>query len=155
MRTGPTGATGPSGPTGPTGPISSRAGPIGPRGYTGSVGPTGATGPVFLHYSASVDANGVLVLDYSQNQCFVIIVDANITNLSVINWPGGGVANRITLEFRNTGSFTVTWPRMFWANGRALQLTPGNGSRDIAIVTTMDSGVTLYGHGVGANFSLV
>lgn len=83
-----------------------------------------------------------------------LILDATIAALSVTGWPRFGVNAKLILQITNTGSFGITaWPGVVWASGSLPVITVGAGKRDIVILTSPDSGATIFGNVVGQDYS--
>jgi hypothetical protein len=101
----------------------------------------------------TVDATGpTLSLSYGSARHIIVNLQASVTSLTISDWPSVGLA-RLTIEVRQTGAFTLSWPAPWlWSNGLAPGITSGNGARDLYAVTTTDGGTTLTGHVVGQDF---
>jgi hypothetical protein len=106
--------------------------------------------------SQTVNAStSTLAIDYSAGSYVIVNLSANVTSFAVSNWNPDGTS-RMTLEIRNTGAFGITFPPGWLATGGIPPVvTPGAGARDIFVLTSEDSGVTVYIHNVGQNFSAI
>ena len=93
-------------------------------------------------------SGGTLTLDLENGNVFEVSRNANITTLTISNWPAAGKAGSLTLIFKATGSFTVSWPAAIkWAGGTAPPLT--DSGTDVVTLTTVDAGTTIYGFAAG------
>lgn len=97
--------------------------------------------------------SGTLNIDYSAGKTVRITQSANITGLTVSNWPATGYLARLTIELRRTGSPTISWPSgTIWSSGGgAPSLT--SGGKDIIALLTTDGGTIIYGNVVGLNYA--
>lgn len=131
-----------------------------PVGVTTIAGATGATGAAGLNGDVvpiqSVSGSGAVILDYDEGTHVVLTLTGNITSLTFSNWPAAGNFVIMTVEVRNTGAYSISgyYAGVKWAGGGiAPTITPGGGAIDWLAFTTSDSGVTVYGHQIGRNFT--
>lgn len=99
----------------------------------------------------TVVGNGATEIDFSEGGYVILNVTGNCV-LSFTGWSEGEYIDRLTLDIRNTGNFTVDFPTgIYWIGGE-VAVTPGNGKRDMVVLTTPDSGATIDAHVIGQNF---
>lgn len=90
-----------------------------------------------------------VTLDMSIARVFIINLSANVTSVTITNWPADAYA-RCLIEVRNTGSFSFSHPSgVLWANGYAPSNTLGSGKRDRFIYDSLDGGSSRTGSLVG------
>lgn len=101
---------------------------------------------------ASVTGGGTFFINRAEAEIFLFTLTANL-NLSVMNWGSSGQMSRVVLQFTNVGAFNVTaWPtNTIWPSGIPPILTPTG--LDLIILTTFNSGATIFGNAVGFNYS--
>lgn len=104
---------------------------------------------------ATVNAStSTVTLDASTARHFIVNLSANVTTTTITNWPSNGALARITVELRNTGSFTfaqptgVLWPSLTGSPTN----TSGNGKTDMFVYLSADGGTTKTGHVLGLDF---
>lgn len=123
-----------------------------------SPGPQGAQGPEgpdpWLEPIQDLTASGPLIVDYALGKHVRLVLTADVTAFSVINWPPPNRIARLTLEIVNVGDFGIlAWPPgTLWQSGTAPDLTRGEGARDRLILSTTDAGATVYGDPVGFDY---
>lgn len=103
-----------------------------------------------------VVANGAAVtIDYAKGTFQNLILAADVTTMSVINWPRSGKTGRLILQITNTGSFKIhDWPPgTVWSDGAPPYITQGAGMRDVVVLTTAAGGEPIFGNVVGQNYS--
>jgi hypothetical protein len=126
----------------------------GQRLFAVEQGPVGPPGPdPWLDPVQNITAEGEnLVIDYAQGKHVRLTLAATITDLAVINWPAQNRIARLTLEITNSGDFDVTgWPaNTKWPDGAPPSLT--SQGQDMVILTTTNSGGTIFGFPAGLNF---
>lgn len=113
----------------------------------------------FTSYSETVytdaAATGAVSIDYDNGPYQVFTLTGNVT-FSLINPAATGYVSSVTLELIQdaTGSRTVTWPTMEWANnGTAPTLTTSANTVSIVTIWTRDGGTTYRGALVGDDFA--
>lgn len=96
---------------------------------------------------------GVLTLDCSLGNAFVVSLSANITSVVFRHPPKDGAVQGITLIFVNDGTLrTVTWPASVqFPSGAVPALTGTLNKRDIVLLTTYDGGVVWAGAAAATN----
>ena len=117
---------------------------------TGLVAPVVASGAANKGYvdgttQAIVQAGAGLTIDYSLGREGTLTLTANITSVSIINWPATSGPAKIRLTIQNTGLFTIGgWPAsVVWPGSVIPTITP-NGT-DVIELATNNSGGTVYG----------
>ena len=117
---------------------------------TGLVAPVVASGAANKGYvdgttQTVVQAGAGLIIDYSLGRECTLTLTANITSVSIINWPTTAGPAKIRLTIQNTGSFTIGgWPAsVVWPGSVIPTITP-NGT-DVIELSTNNAGGTVYG----------
>jgi len=96
--------------------------------------------------------SGSRAIDYSAGQHVVLNVSANITSMTVTNWPTSGKLARLTIEVISSGAFTVPLPSgVLLVGGTAYTVTPSG--KDTVILTTTDAGSTVRAYVAGQAFA--
>ena len=165
---GPTGADGPQGDTGLTGPqgVAGSKGAVGATGADGVVGPAGATGPAGLPGSGleallddySIQGQllslvGNVSIDLDNGNVAQITLTGNLTSLAVLNWAVAPTEAKLVLYIpQGATPYTISgWPAAVkWLGGAAPVLSTVNGTVDVIVLTSIDSGTTIIGAHVGA-----
>jgi len=101
-------------------------------------------------------SSGTLTLNYENGPDFDVILDANVTTITLSNWPASGNLGRMTVQLTQdaTGSRTVAFPAGWnWPGGTAPTITSAANATDAIVVWTRDAGTTVYAATVGQNFS--
>jgi hypothetical protein len=94
-----------------------------------------------------------VTIDYAKGTFQNLILAANVTSLSDINWPKNGKTGRLILKITNTGNFTLSgWPNTEWVGGIAPSITQGAGKKDIVVLTTASSGAEVFGNIIGQDY---
>jgi hypothetical protein len=124
------------------------AGP-GPQGVQGPSGPDPWLEPI-----QNLTGNGALDINYALGKHVRLTLAGNVTQLSVSGWPVANRIARLTLEILNEGNFGIlAWPNgTIWQSGSVPEITQGAGARDRIILSTTDSGATIYGDPVGFDY---
>jgi hypothetical protein len=100
-----------------------------------------------------VASSNLVTLDYAKGTFQNLILAANVTSLSVINWPKNGKTGRLIVKITNTGNFTLSgWPNTEWVGGIAPSITQGAGKKDLVVLTTASSGAEVFGNVVGQDY---
>lgn len=104
--------------------------------------------------SAPTITAGTLVLDYSISNVFAVALNANITTLTLSNWPATGVVGAMVIIFTADGTArTISWPAAVkWPFAVAPTPTSTNTKVDIYTLITYNGGTTIYGLITGQNF---
>lgn len=98
-------------------------------------------------------SSSTLTIDMSAGEYVVVTLSANVTTLTVNNWPADGTVGKLVLEVRSTGAFNITgWASAIWPGGTAPTVTSGSGKKDIFAIVSGDGGTTKYGNIVGQDF---
>lgn len=104
--------------------------------------------------SAPTISAGTLTLDYTAGPFFDVALNANITTLTVSNWPASGVAGIITIRFTADGTLrTITWPAAWrWGTAGAPTMSSTNGKVDYVQAITLNNGTAVDAFVNGQNF---
>lgn len=102
-----------------------------------------------------VASGAAITIDYAKGTFQNLILAADVTEMTVVNWPRSGKTGRLILQITNTGAFKVhSWPLgTVWSDGAAPYITQGAGKRDIVVLTTATSGDPIFGNIVGQNYN--
>jgi hypothetical protein len=108
-----------------------------------------------LTKQAATASSATLNIDMNSGWDVALTLSANVTTLTVSNWPATGTAGRLTLEIASTGSYNISdWPgTTIWSGGIAPTITSGNGKKDTVILTSNDGGSNFRGYIVSQNMS--
>jgi len=100
----------------------------------------------------TITANAVTV-DLTTANVFDILVNANITTLTISNPPSSSLGSSFSIIARYNGSFSITWPtEVKWPGGSAPTISTTSGSTDIFSFVTNNAGGKYYGIFVGKGF---
>lgn len=100
----------------------------------------------------SMSAN-TLNLDLSTANVFDVLVNQNITTMTISNPPSSSRAESFTLIARYDGTRTIAWNSAIkWAGGTAPTISTTSGSTDIFTFITNNAGGKYYGVLVGKGF---
>ncbi len=130
--------------------------------HSGQVNPTDAINfadnvlsqAKFRDYGFSVDSPsssaGTLVLDMENGNYFDVIIDENVTTLTLSNPPASGKSGTIIFiaTQNGVGGNLITWPgAILWeqGSGESPSQTVTSDAVDIYMLMTMDAGTTWYG----------
>lgn len=121
----------------------------GPRGAQGDQGPDPWLEPI-----QNITASGALIIDYSLGKHVRLTLAGDVTSFAVTGWPAANRIARLTLEVLNGGNFGIlAWPTgIIWQSGSVPEITQGAGARDRIILSTTDTGATIYGDPVGFDY---
>jgi hypothetical protein len=94
-------------------------------------------------------------IDMSQGWAVELTLSANVTSITVSNWPPSGIMGKVLLDVTSTGAFTITgWPgTTYWAGGSPPTMTSGNGSKDTFGLTSPQGGTVFRGYVASQNLS--
>lgn len=118
-------------------------------------------GPVYssiltIDKTAPTISTNTLTLDLNTGTVYAVALTANITTLTVSNWPASGKASSYILQTTANGTpYTITWPGCtVWINNGGAAPTPSstNGKRDLYQVTSWDGGTTCLTQLIAANY---
>jgi len=105
---------------------------------------------------ALVISAGAVTINVPSGNDFTLGLTANVTSITVNNWPASGTFGKITLRLAQdgTGGRTVAFPGGWkWPNG-SLPVMPSAANEDIELVVwTRDGGTTIYAAEVGRKFA--
>lgn len=100
-----------------------------------------------------VAATSSVTIDYAKGTFQQLILAADVTSLSIINWPLTGKTGRLILQITNTGNFSLSgWPNTEWVGGMVPMVTQGAGKKDIVVLTTASAGAEVFGNIVGQDY---
>jgi hypothetical protein len=103
-----------------------------------------------------VAGGGSVVIDYAKGTFQNLILAANVTALSIINWPRNSKTGRVILKVTNTGSYFIAaaaWPAgTEWVGGSAPTITVGAGSIDLLVLVSGSAGAEIFGNIAGQNY---
>ena len=105
----------------------------------------------------SISKVGVLTLDLSSGQVFIVSLQGNVTSITINNIPDNALTSNsvgFTIIFTADGTArTITWPASVkWPGGTAPTMTSTNNKKDIISFLSDDAGTTWYGFVGGQNF---
>lgn len=103
--------------------------------------------------TAPAIAAGVLTVNLNNGNVFDVVLNANITTLSITNPPASGTSFSFVLQLTADGTArSVTWgSSVKWPSGTAPTLTSTNGKVDTFIFITDDGGTNWYAFVAGQN----
>lgn len=103
-------------------------------------------------YVAAVNA-GVLALDFANGNVAKITLTANVTSLTIADWPAGELGKKHIWIETGAGGFTVAWPAGWrWSNGVVPTVTSAAGKIDVVIAMSLDGGATVLATIAGQNY---
>jgi hypothetical protein len=102
---------------------------------------------------AALISAGTLTLNLSSGSVFYVSLNANITSISLTNFPTSGNTASFSIMFTADGTArTVTWPTSIkWSSGVAPTLTSTATKVDVFNFFSRDGGTTVYGFTSGQN----
>lgn len=97
--------------------------------------------------TAPTISSGTLELDYSAGTVFYVDLNANITTLTISNWPSSGTFGRISVRFKADGTArTIAWPAAVkWDGGTAPTMASTNGHVTWVHLVTAEAGTAIDG----------
>ena len=112
-------------------------------------------GPVDLLAQTVTQSGGSIAINRALGEVVRVSLTANVTAITVTNWPASGNLGKITLLATNGGAFTSRgWPSgTITPRGTAPTLTSGSGKKDVFVLMSPDGGTTIYGSIAGQNYS--
>lgn len=95
--------------------------------------------------------NGVGDISVDYGNTAQIVLEGPTIFKPVRGWPGVGEEGKLTLYIQQGGgAHDVTWPAgILWVNGNQPVLSIIPGAWDVIVLTTIDSGTTVFGFHVG------
>lgn len=100
-----------------------------------------------------VATGAIVTIDYAKGTFQNLILAANVSAISIINWPPTGKTGRLIVQITNTGNFSLAgWPNTEWVAGVAPVITQGAGKKDILVLTTASSGAEVFGNIIGQDY---
>ena len=97
--------------------------------------------------------NGILNLDLSASNNFIVNFEEDIDNFTTSNNPENGMAFVITLVLNITTGSAVTWPsNVIWPDG-VFPASSAVGTTDIFKLLTIDGGSSFYAYIVGQGYN--
>lgn len=100
-------------------------------------------------------AAGVLALDFDDGDAASVLLDQNITSITVANWFTAGILSKMTVFFKQdgTGGRTVAFPAGWkWAGGDVPTITSTANKTDIMVIMSVDGGTTIFATLAGQNY---
>lgn len=98
---------------------------------------------------------GVLALDFNDGDATSVLLEEDVTAITVGNWPPAGKLGKMTVFFTQdgTGGWTITPPVGWrWSGGILPSTTPGPGKTDIWVIMSVDNGTTIYATLAGQDY---
>lgn len=98
---------------------------------------------------------GVLAMDFVNGDATSVLLDENVTSMTISNWPPAGRLGKMSTFLKQdaVGGWTVAWPAgVTWAGGVVPTVTPTALKTDIAVFMSVDGGVTVFGTMAGQNY---
>ena len=137
-----------------------------PQGYSVIVS-SDATSGCFLIAAAGINAvlaqeaqsltasSSTLTIDMSKGWNVDLTLSANITAITVTNWPASKIMGKLLLNITTTGSYTITgWPGTTkWTFGVPPTVSTGAGAQDSIVLMSDDGGSNFKGYYVGKAFA--
>lgn len=99
---------------------------------------------------------GEVVIDYARGTYQNLILSADVTSMTVINWPQIGKTGRLILQVTQLGNFAIdAWPDgTVWSDGGGEPtISTGAGKRDIYVLTTASHGAEIFGNVIGQDYA--
>lgn len=124
----------------------------------GPPGPAGSfsnEGPFYLTALPLTPVAGVLTVDLSECNTFVVNLNQNITSVVFQNWPTGPATQRVALYFnQGAGGYTVNgFPAgTKWAFRTRYEASLSPNSWDLVFVDSFDGGATIFAAVVGLDY---
>ena len=101
-------------------------------------------------------SGGSVVLNMDISRHFIINLQADVTSVTITNWPAAGNLARCVVELRNTSTYTYTHPSIVkWSYDYVPSNTLGNGKTDWFSYVSSDGGSKVAGFILGLNFNYV
>lgn len=103
-----------------------------------------------------VASGGPVTIDYAKGTFQNLILAANVTALSIINWPKNAKTGRLILKVTNTGNFNISpsaWSAgTKWVAGDPPSITQGAGKMDLLVLVSGSAGVETFGNIIGQDY---
>lgn len=103
-----------------------------------------------------VATGGPVVFDYAKGTFQHLILAANVTAISVINWPRHAKTGRIILKVTNTGNFNIgpnAWPAgTAWVGDAPPSISQGAGKVDLLVLVSGTAGGEIFGNIIGQDY---
>lgn len=110
------------------------------------------TAPKYTRDDDGTISGGTWAIDYANGPVIKATAGANITSITMSNWPASGTAGHLKLMLVNFGAYTITFPSWTWVKSDLtttttfsdLSLTlPSSGTAFVDLFST-DGGTTVY-----------
>lgn len=94
-------------------------------------------------------------INYALGKHVRINMGADISALTVINWPAANKVGRLTLQVHNGAGWNIlAWPAgLIWMPGTDHNLLPS--AKHVFVLFTIDGGVEIFGNVVGAAYTVI
>lgn len=101
----------------------------------------------FLKYQSVSISSGTLTIDYNAGNVAYVSLNANITTLTISNWPSSGTFGRLSVRFQADGTArSITWPAAVkWDGGTAPSMASTSNHATWVHLITADAGTTIDG----------
>jgi hypothetical protein len=103
-----------------------------------------------------VATGGPVVIDYAKGTLQNLILAANVTAISIINWPRHAKTGRIILKVTQVGAFNITptaWPAgTLWVAGDEPSISQGAGKVDLLALVSGNAGAEIFGNIIGQDY---
>ena len=137
-----------------------------PQGYS-VIAASDATNGCYMIAAAGINAvyaqqsqaltasSSTLAIDMSKGWNVDLILSANVTAITVSNWPASGIMGKLLLNITSTGSYTMTgWPGTTkWTFAAPPTVTTGAGTQDSIVLMSDDGGSNFKGYYTGKAFA--
>jgi hypothetical protein len=97
-----------------------------------------------VHNSNGSFASGTLTLNYQNGPDFDFQLSANVTAISITNWPPSGPLGKVTLQLRQptSGTHTVDFSGYDTGNAEVPAMPTGTGAELEVVIWSRDGGTT-------------
>lgn len=80
----------------------------------GSVNDATINGPMYTRDDDGTISGGTWAIDYANGPVIKATAGANITSITMTNWPASGTEGHLSLRCVNFGAYTITFPAWNW-----------------------------------------
>jgi hypothetical protein len=106
-----------------------------------------------INYATSSEVE----INYARGFFQKLILQANVTSITIRNWPRIGRTGRLILQIEQTGNFTIApeaWQNTQWPNGGGdfPVITLGAGAIDLVVLATVNNGTNVLGNLIGQEY---
>jgi len=112
-------------------------------------------GPVYTRDDDGTISGGTWAIDYANGPVIKATAGANITSITMSNWPASGTAGHLKLMLVNFGAYTITFPAAWnWVKSDLTTTTtfsglgvtlPSSGACFVDLIS-IDGGTTIYAY---------